>query len=174
MPDARVRIRSAKPEDLDRLVSLLAALFSIEEDFVCDEPKQRRGLMLMLENARGCVLVAEAEGEVVGMCSGQLLVSTAEGGLSLLVEDVVIHEQWRGLGVGRLLIEALSGWAKANKVSRLQLLADRNNIPALDFYRCLGWQMTELICLRAFMPQGNDYGQSKQDKEDGTLRPCSL
>jgi GNAT superfamily N-acetyltransferase len=81
-----------------------------------------------------------------------LLVSTAEGGLSLLVEDVVVQEQWRGRGVGRLLIEALSGWAKANKVSRLQLLADRNNIPALDFYRRLDWHTTELICLRA-MPR---------------------
>ena len=152
MSDLRVRIRSAEPADLDSLVSLLAALFSIEEDFVFDAPKQRRGLTLMLENERGCVLVAEAEGEVVGMCSGQLLVSTAEGGLSLLVEDVVVHEPWRRRGVGRLLLEAISGWAKAKKVSRLHLLADRNNILALDFYRHQGWHTTELICLRA-MPQ---------------------
>jgi ribosomal protein S18 acetylase RimI-like enzyme len=144
-------MRSAEPADLDSLVSLLAALFSIEEDFVFDEPKQRRGLSLMLENERGCVLVAEAEGLVIGMCSGQLLVSTAEGGLSLLVKDVVVDERWRGRGVGRLLLAALSDWAKANKVSRLQLLADRNNVPALDFYRSLGWQTTELICLRTFL-----------------------
>ncbi len=151
MADVRVKIRSAEPADLDRLVSLLAALFSIEDDFAFDEQKQRFGLALMLENERGCVLVAEAEGRVVGMCTGQLLVSTAEGGLSLLVEDVVVDEQWRGHGVGRLLIEAISGWAKANKVSRLQLLADRNNMPALDFYWSLGWQTTELICLRTFL-----------------------
>jgi GNAT superfamily N-acetyltransferase len=123
-------------------------LFSIEQDFVFDELRQRRGLALMLENERGCVLVAEVEGQVVGMCTGQLLVSTAEGGLSLLVEDVVVQEQWRGRGVGRLLVEAISDWARVNKVSRLQLLADRNNVPALDFYRIMGWHMTELICLR--------------------------
>jgi ribosomal protein S18 acetylase RimI-like enzyme len=149
--DVKVRMRSAEPADLDSLVSLLAALFSIEEDFVFDESKQRRGLSLMLENERGCVLVAEAEGLVIGMCSGQLLVSTAEGGLSLLIEDVVVDERWRGRGVGRLLMAAISDWAKANKVSRLQLLADRNNVPALDFYRSLGWQTTELICLRTFL-----------------------
>jgi len=33
-------------------------------------------------------------------------------------------------------------------VSRLQLLADRNNIQATDFYQKLGWQATQLICLR--------------------------
>lgn len=105
----------------------------------------------MFENERGCVLVAEAQGLVVGMCTGQVLVSTAEGGLSLLVEDVVVAEQWRGRGVGCLLLAAINDWARANKVSRLQLLTDRNNIPALDFYRSLGWQITELICLRTFV-----------------------
>ncbi|MDD3813509.1 MAG: GNAT family N-acetyltransferase [Desulfocapsaceae bacterium] len=148
MYDVKASIRNAEPADLDSLIYLLAALFAIEEDFIFDESRQRRGLTLMLGNERGCVLVAEAGGQVVGMCSGQLLISTAEGGLSLLVEDVVVHERWRGLGVGRQLIEAISDWARANKVSRLQLLADRNNIPALDFYRSLGWQTTELICLR--------------------------
>ena len=148
MANERVKIRSAEAADLASLVSLLAALFAIEEDFVFDEPRQRRGLALMLANERGCVLVAEAAGRVIGMCSGQLLVSTAEGGLSLLVEDVVVDEKWRGHGVGRMLLAALSDWARVNKVSRLQLLADRNNIPALDFYRSLGWHTTELICLR--------------------------
>jgi GNAT superfamily N-acetyltransferase len=85
------------------------------------------------------------------MCTGQLLVSTAEGGLSLLVEDVVVDQQWRGRGVGRLLMTATSDWAKAKKVSRLQLLADSNNEPALDFYRSQGWQTTALICLRTFL-----------------------
>ena len=149
--DINVSIRTAEPADLNSLVSLLAALFAIEEDFVFDEPRQRQGLALMLENERGRVLVAEAAGRVIGMCSGQLLVSTAQGGLSLLVEDVVVDEQWRGRGMGRLLMAAISDWARAKKVSRLQLLADRNNVPALDFYPSLGWQTTDLICLRTFL-----------------------
>jgi ribosomal protein S18 acetylase RimI-like enzyme len=146
-----MKIRPAQSADLDSLVSLLHTLFTIEDDFSFDDARQRRGLSLMLANERGCVLVVEAEGQVVGMCTGQLLVSTAEGGLSLLVEDVVVDRQWRGRGVGRLLMTAISDWAKAKKVSRLQLLADRNNEPALDFYRSQGWQTTALICLRTFL-----------------------
>lgn len=147
-------VRPARAADIDTLSGLLKALFTIEADFVFDEAKQRRGLQMMAESNSGCLLVAESsEAGVIGMCSGQLLISTAEGGLSLLVEDVVVDAEWRGQGVGRLLMAAVSDWAMKNKVSRLQLLADRNNTPALDFYRRLGWQTTELICLRAFSPR---------------------
>lgn len=148
MSEPEVRIRTAEPADLDSLVSLLAALFAIEEDFVFDEHLQRRGLQMMLDNPRGCVLAAEGNGRVVGMCTGQLTVSTAEGGPALLVEDVVVREEWRGQGIGRRLMEGIAEWAGNNSVSRLQLLADRNNAAALDFYKKLGWRRTELICLR--------------------------
>jgi len=146
-----VIVRTAWAGDIDHLTGLLEALFAIEQDFVFDASRQRQGLAMMLDNPQGCLLVAEEDGQVVGMCSGQLLVSTAEGGFSLLVEDVVVDEKWRGRGVGRLLMEAVSDWARDRNVRRLQLLADRNNSPALAFYRRLGWKGTELICLRAFV-----------------------
>ena len=143
-----VTIRPACAVDLDSLVELLTTLFSIEADFPCNEPLQRRGLELMLANRNGCLLVAEREGRVIGMVSGQLTVSTAEGGPALLVEDMVVSAEHRGQGAGRLLLEAIAAWARQHKASRLQLLADRNNGSALEFYRHLGWQTTELICLR--------------------------
>ena len=82
------------------------------------------------------------------MCSGQLTVSTSEGGLAVLVEDVIVNQVGRGRGVGRQLMESLGQWADSQGATRLQLLADRNNQPALEFYKKLGWQSTELICLR--------------------------
>lgn len=142
-------IRPARAEDLDAMVGLLQALFAIEADFAADADRQRRGLHLLLADERACLLVAEAGGSVAGMCSGQLLVSTAEGGPSLLVEDVVVDEKRRGQGLGRLLVEAVSAWGVRRGATRLQLLADRNNEPALAFYRRLGWDGTELICLRS-------------------------
>lgn len=148
MPEAVV-IRSATREDLGSLTELLSMLFSLEEDFVIDAARQRRGLEMMLNNGRGRILAAEtADGTVIGMCSGQLTVSTAEGGPAVLVEDVVVHQDWQGQGIGARLMDAIGEWAKENQATRLQLLADRNNIPALDFYKHLGWQQTQLICLR--------------------------
>jgi ribosomal protein S18 acetylase RimI-like enzyme len=141
-------VRRALPADLDSLISLLEVLFSIEEDFTFDEPRQRRGLAMMLKNPRGCILVAEADDKVVGMCSGQLIVSTAEGGPALLIEDVIVREEFREKGIGRALMKEIAAWAHTRGATRLQLLADRNNHPALSFYEKLGWQTTQLICLR--------------------------
>jgi GNAT superfamily N-acetyltransferase len=145
---AHTVIRPARPDDLDPLVDLLRMLFAIEADFDFDAARQRQGLAMLLAHETAVILVAEAAGRVIGMCSGQLTISTAEGGFALLVEDVVVAGPWQGKGVGRELLAALEQWATARKIARLQLLADRNNGAALEFYRKLGWQPTELICQR--------------------------
>ncbi len=149
MPPAAAVVRSATPADLEQLVRLLGVLFSIEADFQPEPERQRRGLELMLvAPERRCVLVAEEAGAVVGMVTAQLLVSTAEGAPSALVEDMVVDEAARGRGVGRRLIQALEAWARARGATRLQLLADRDNHSALRFYERMGWRATQLVCWR--------------------------
>ncbi len=144
-----VRIRTACAADLPVLVRLVGELFSIEADFRPDPEKQRRGLALMLADpASRAVLVAERGGEVVGMVTGQLVVSTAEGAPSVLVEDMVVDAASRGGGVGRALLAAVESWAAKRGATRLQLLADRENAPALAFYARMGWSATRLVCWR--------------------------
>ena len=135
-------------EDLERLVGLLDLLFTIEADFRPDPARQQQGLALLLDDERARVLVAERADGVVGMCTGQLVVSTAEGGPALLVEDVVVDANHRGRGVGRALLAALADRARGRGVRRLQLLADGTNGPALAFYDRLGWRATALVCRR--------------------------
>ena len=130
------------------MVGLLDLLFAIEADFRPDPARQRQGLALLLDDGRARVLVAEWADGVVGMCTGQLVVSTAEGGPALLVEDVVVDPDHRGRGVGSALLAALTDWARGHGVRRLQLLADGNNGPALAFYDRLGWRATALVCRR--------------------------
>jgi ribosomal protein S18 acetylase RimI-like enzyme len=144
------KIRNARPEDLGALTALLHELFSIETDFAVDAERQRRGLTLMLDGClkHRCVKVAEIEGEVVGMVTAQLLISTAEGGVVALVEDMVVAGRHRGRGIGRQLMAAIESWSRERGANRLQLLADRTNFSALDFYDKIGWRPTRMICLR--------------------------
>ncbi len=142
-------IREAGMADLESLVELLGELFTLEADFAADSKAQRRGLSLMLRPDPGrVVLVAEENGEAVGMATAQLVISTAEGGPSALVEDVVVRPGCRGRGLGRALLAGLEGWAASRGATRMQLLCDRENAPALDFYAAIGWAPTQLICIR--------------------------
>ncbi|MDR3598329.1 GNAT family N-acetyltransferase [Clostridium sp.] len=142
-------IRKAEIDDIQILVDLLTSLFSIETDFSIDKQRQQRGLLLMLEQTeKSCVLVAEYNGRVVGMCTGQLLVSTSEGGLKAIVEDVVIEKDKRGLGIGSALLGEVEKWAINSGASRMDLLADHRNYSALNFYNSQKWKRTELIALQ--------------------------
>lgn len=143
-------VRPARYSDLEDMTILLQGLFAIEADFTPDPARQRRGLERLLD---GCgkhraILVADIDARVVGMATIQSLISTAEGGPVGLVEDVVVHEAYRGRGIGRQLMAGLAAWAAKHGLARLQLLADRKNRAALDFYRRIGWQPTDLVCLR--------------------------
>jgi ribosomal protein S18 acetylase RimI-like enzyme len=144
-----VLVRPARPEDIDAMAKLISLVFLLEEDFAADPDKQRQGLKLFFENpARRCLLVAEYRQQVIGMCSAQLLVSTAEGGWKAIVEDVVVGEDFRSKGIAKKLLGTLEEWASSNGVKRLDLLADRDNIKALDFYYNQQWKTTNLIALQ--------------------------
>ncbi len=145
---ATISIRRGKMRDIDALCGLLYQLFSIEKDFTFNRVKQERGLEMMLETkgSERVVLVAEVAGVVVGMCSGQMVISTAKGAKSALVEDVVVATDWQGKGIGKKLLAAVQRWAKDHGAARMQLLADKDNQNALEFYEHLGWQTTNLVC----------------------------
>ncbi len=129
------------------MVGLLAQLFAIEADFAIAPEMQARGLAMLLGRDDAAVLVATIGGAVAGMTTVQLTVSTARGGFSAGIEDVVVDEAHRGSGVGRLLLGAAEEWARARGALRLALLADETNAPALDFYDRLGFTRTRLVWL---------------------------
>ena len=143
-------IRDANTRDIDQMLPLLEQLFSIEADFTFSPAVQRRGLSLMLDGCgkhRAVKLACESNGRVVGMCTAQTRISTAQGNISAVVEDLVVDRDFRGQGIGRALLGAIDDWAEHRGITGLSLLADRHNTRGLAFYRSRGWQYTELVCL---------------------------
>ncbi len=143
-------IRSAHSADIPVLCDLLADLFESESDFAADPKKQATGLRLLLEDGTGRskVFVAVHEEHVIGMCSVQVIISTAEGRPAAIVEDLVVRREQRGFGFGTALLEAVREWCLDRGITRLQLLADKDNAYALAFYADRRWCGTNLICLR--------------------------
>ncbi len=149
-----ITIRTARPEDIPRMCDLLDELFSLESDFEPNVVKQVKGLGMLISDPSGLSLVIVAVdkgGTIIGMATVQALVSTAEGGRVGFVEDVVVDSRFRCRGVGTMLLARIIDWACENKFKRLQLLADRTNHVAVDFYYSRGWSATSLNCMRIML-----------------------
>jgi ribosomal protein S18 acetylase RimI-like enzyme len=145
-----ILVRMAVASDIAHLVELLKELFAIETDFVFDWNKQACGLNLLLKSGQNCILVAESleDNKVLGMCTVQTLISTAEGAPVGMLEDLIVAADFRHQHIGAKLLAEAVAWAERQGLKRLQLLADKNNLAALSFYQKQGWQSTQLICLR--------------------------
>ncbi len=146
--------RYAEKEDFSALIELLRELTALEEDFDFDEDKHRQGLDLLTAapEDRACVIVAELSGKVVGMCTGQAVFSTAMGGVSIWVEDVVVTGACRGRGIGKSLLRHLQEWAVGIAgAKRLQLWADMDNKSAIDFYNHNGWFTANGIVIKKLL-----------------------
>ncbi len=143
--------RRAVVSDIESLIELLRELTALEEDFDFDRDKHRAGLELLLaaQPEKVCLLVAAQGAEIVGMCSGQVVLSTAMGGGSVWVEDVVVSSKHRGKGIGKALLTHLRDWAESEaKAKRMQLWADKDNTPAITFYNRNGWKKANGIVLK--------------------------
>lgn len=82
------------------------------------------------------LLVAEYQGEVIGIAIAHRAYSTWKGRMFYL-DDLVIREAWRRKGVGQLLFAAVMDLARQRGARLLKWQVLDWNEPALAFYRQL-------------------------------------
>ena len=152
-----VVIEPATEADLDELSDLLGELFSEESDFRPNKEKQLRGLRLIFEQpSRGRVFVLRQNGAIVGMINLLFTISTAEGGFVILLEDLVIHQQYQGKGYGSKLLQHAIDFAKQKNFLRITLLTDRPENLAQEFFRHHDFVESSMIPMRLWItPQQN-------------------
>ena len=84
--------------------------------------RQERGLRAILEQPnRGRIFVVRTDYEIMGMANVLFTISTAMGGFVILLEDVIIHPEFRRLGYGTQLVQYVIDFAK-----RKDFLADHS------------------------------------------------
>lgn len=148
-PAEKITVDFATAADLEALADLLSELFALESDFSPERDKQLRGLRLILDNPQlGRLFVLRVDDQVAGMANALLTISTAEGAPVLLLEDVIVKAAWRGRQLGRQLLEHVFGWARTAGITRVTLLADQDNAPALAFYERVGFTPSAMRVLR--------------------------
>ena len=144
-----VVIEPATAEDLDELSDLLGELFSEESDFRPNKEKQLRGLRLIFEQPnRGRVFVLRRDHSIVGMINLLFTISTAEGGFVVLLEDVVVHRDFRRHGYGGRLLQHTIDYARNKDFQRITLLTDRLDQESQEFFERHGFFKSKMLPMR--------------------------
>jgi GNAT superfamily N-acetyltransferase len=133
-----VKIRAAVAEDaptVHQLVCDLAAAQGFPDEMRATIEDIRRdgfGVDALFHS-----LLAENNGEAIGLALYFYIYSTWEGRPALYVEDLIVAESARGTGVGTELMRELARVARARGCSKLELSVSVKNT-ARAFYEGLG------------------------------------
>ena len=146
-----ISLRPAAREDVPvvaRLIRALAEYERLSHECLVDET----GLAAHLFGARAYaeVLIADVDGEPAGFALFFHNYSTFLTKPGIYLEDVFVVPERRGLGLGRLLLQALAALAVERGCGRLEWSVLKWNAPAIGFYERLGavpmeeWQVFRL------------------------------
>ena len=132
-------IRPAVPDDVPVILGLIRELatYEREPDAVVATEEGLRAALFGDSPAVFCH-VAEADGEVAGCALWFLNFSTWLGGHGIYLEDLYVRPAYRGRGLGKALLETLTGIARERGYGRVEWSVLDWNTPAQDFYRSLG------------------------------------
>ncbi len=150
-----MKVRQATLEDVPALVALFQELDRMQSDWRVFTPRpgfyDEVGLKyreaMSTENA--VVLVAEDEGEIVGMAYGEVRIpSRFSDERALELSGVVVRTGYRGRGVGRALVQEAARFAGELGVEWVELKTFAPNQGAMAFWEGLGFtprvvQMTQ-------------------------------
>jgi GNAT superfamily N-acetyltransferase len=135
--------------DLPQLIELLNDLFTQDIEFVPDLDKQKKGLEAIINNPEiGEILVLKGDSKILGMVSLLYSISTALGGKVAILEDMIIHKDYRQKGLGKELLGEAIRFSKERNCLRLTLLTDFNNYSAINLYQQFGFKKSEMIPMR--------------------------
>ncbi len=152
-----LRIEPATIEDLDMLVELVMDLFRLEEDFQPDRQKQTHGLRLILEQPnRGRIFVLRSEHKIIGMVNLLFTISTAEGGIVVLMEDLIIHPDHRRRGFGGEMMRYVLDFVRKRDFRRITILTDKISQESQAFFAKHGFTHSKMIPMRLSLNTSTD------------------
>ena len=129
----RGEVRQAQAGDADDVARLAAELAM---SFEFSPASFRENYPALLAEDGACLLLAVSGHESVGYLLGFRHLTFYANGPVGWVEEVVVRDQDRGRGIGRVLMDAFEQWAAAEGCTLIALATRR----AAPFYRALGYE----------------------------------
>ena len=116
------RIRAARREDLDAIVAgVRELLVELGGDPPAASAMRTATRGLLEQPGAGAILVADADGEIVGVLAASWQAAIHVPGCYGLIQDLWVRRSWRARHVGRDLLAALFELARERGVARLEV-----------------------------------------------------
>jgi len=141
----QIKIRAATEEDAENMLAIQSEvlaevdyLITTLEEFQQTIDEQRKWIQAKLENERELILIAQYQEKIVGWLVFQSpnrkrLAHTGSFGMMILKE-------YRGLGIGKRLLEKLLKWAELNPyIEKISLGVFSTNESAIALYKKMGF-----------------------------------
>lgn len=141
----QIKIRAATEEDAENMLAIQSEvlaevdyLITTLEEFQQTIDEQRKWIQGKLENERELILIAQYQEKIVGWLVFQSpnrkrLAHTGSFGMMILKE-------YRGLGIGKCLLEKLLKWAELNLyIEKISLGVFSTNESAIALYKKMGF-----------------------------------
>jgi len=154
-----VRVRVAVSGDAARVVALASAVASEEEGWLLADSswrsvgEERRYIRTVQRHPDAALFVAEAGGHIVG----RLSITRDPHPSSAHVADLglMVAADHRRRGVGSALMAAAESWARAARISKLELHVFPHNLAAIALYEKLGYTREGLRAAHYRRPDGS-------------------
>jgi GNAT superfamily N-acetyltransferase len=140
----RTTVREANAGDVDEVTAVIGVLLTELGGRIPAWEEMQAEVQALLDDPRGgSVLVAEADGEIVGVLTASWQRAIHVPGVYATIQDLWVDEDWRSRGVGAELVEAIASQARTRGVSRLEVGLPRETFAAIasteSFYKRNGF-----------------------------------
>jgi len=132
-------VRPARPDDWPAVAGLLVELGRGVAAGTADDPTHRMQFAGHLRRLDSVTLVAERDGDVVGVVDMEYHQRLGDHRPQARVNDLVVAEPARGSGAGRLLMERAEELARKRGCFRMTLVTASWRRSTLAFYGRQGW-----------------------------------
>lgn len=139
-------IRCANLSDVELIQNLNYKLFELEKKnydstLVLDWPLSEEGKKYFEDLINNEYVIIALKGEdVTGYLAGSI---NEKGAYELIqygeINNMLVDDKYRGLGIGKQLINKFKEYCKSNNITNLKVVASSKNKNAIEFYRKQGF-----------------------------------
>ncbi len=141
-----ITIRCASLRDVELIQKLNYKLFELEKEnfdstLILDWPLSEEGKKYFEDLINNEYVIIALKGEdVVGYLAGSI---NEKGSYELIqygeINNMLVDDKYRGLGIGKQLINRFKEYCKSKNITDLKVVASAKNKNAIEFYRKQGF-----------------------------------